>query len=396
MIETIERKLSELNLPLEVVLWDKTRICPSGNPEVSLTIHSPRGLNSLIRPTLGKIAKAYVNGVVDIDGDVKKTIRIGESFVSGESSTYQKNLRIFDWWRHTRPADRQAIQHHYDVGNEFYRLWLDKNHVYSCGYFKTEGDSLDEAQENKLDHICRKLDLKPGDKLLDIGCGWGALVIWAATHYGADATGITLSDEQYRLASEKIKKLGLERRCRVKLLDYRDLDFENYFDKVSSVGMFEHVGKANLSTYFQKIFSVLKHGGVVMNHGITTNSLDDHSLGSDIGKFVDEYVFPGGELVHLSTVIEKMSSQGLEPWDSECLRPHYARTLWNWVDRLDRNAEQAKKLIGEQRYRIWRIYMAGSAHAFDRGWISIFQILALKPMANGAVSYPPTRGHVYD
>jgi cyclopropane-fatty-acyl-phospholipid synthase len=207
--------------------------------------------------------------------------------------------------------------------------------------------------------------------------------------------GITLSEQQHSYAKEKIKRLGLEDTCRVELLDYRDLSYEGYFDKVSSVGMFEHVGKGNLPIYFEKIYSLLKPGGLVMNHGITTNSTDDHALGSDIGNFVDEYVFPGGELVHVSTVLKEVAQSGIEVWDAESLRPHYAKTLWHWVDRLEKNEIEAKSIIGEERYRIWRIYMAGSAHAFERGWISIFQILGTKPLGSGKVSYPLTRQHIY-
>ena len=178
-------------------------------------------------------------------------------------------------------------------------------------------------------------------------------------------------------------------------MDYRDVPSDEPYDKIASVGMFEHVGKKNLPVYFEKIHSLLKPGGLVMNHGITTNSLDDRALGSDIGKFVDEYVFPGGELVHVSRVIREMATQGLEIWDAESLRPHYAKTLWHWVHRLERNADRARELVGERRYRVWRIYMAGSAHAFERGWISIFQLLGARPLADGSIPYPLTREHLY-
>ncbi|MGD8788207.1 MAG: class I SAM-dependent methyltransferase, partial [Burkholderiales bacterium] len=217
----------------------------------------------------------------------------------------------------------------------------------------------------------------------------------AARHYGVKATGITLSDEQHAYANQRIRELELEDCCEARLMDYRDVATEQPFDKIASVGMFEHVGKKNLPVYFEKIFSLLKPGGLVMNHGITTNSLDDRALGSDIGKFVDEYVFPGGELVHVSRVIREMSTQGLEMWDTECLRPHYAKTLWDWVSRLEAKAGRARELVGERRYRIWRIYMAGSAYAFERGWISIFQILAGKPLEDGSLPHPLTREYMY-
>ena len=392
----VEQKLRELALPIEVTLWDGSTFSPYDNPEVSLKINSPSAATVFSRPTLGKIAKAYVQGMLDIDGEPKKIIEFGEKLVSRTSSTYQKRSKLFDWWRHTKPADRRSIQHHYDVGNEFYGLWLDESRVYSCAYFKGENDSLDLAQQQKLDHICRKLMLKDGDRFLDIGCGWGALIVWAAQNYGVRSTGITLSEEQFAFATEKISRLGLENNCKVELLDYRDLPLESKYDKIASVGMFEHVGKANLSVYFQKIYSLLNDGGMLMNHGITTNSLQDQPLGSDIGTFVDKYVFPGGELVHVSTVLEEMSKQGFELWDAECLRQHYARTLWQWVDRLEKNQEKARALIGEERYRVWRIYMAGSAHAFERGWISIFQMLGVRAQKSGTVNHPLTRQHIYD
>jgi cyclopropane-fatty-acyl-phospholipid synthase len=395
MIGNIEKKLKELGLPIEIVLWDGTRIGSVGIPQVKLSLKSQMAVLALSRPTLGKLARAYVRGTIDIEGDARQTLALGEKLVSDTSATYKKRLDFLKRWRHTKPADRQSIQSHYDVGNEFYGLWLDRQRVYSCGYFKKDSDTLDKAQEQKLDHICKKLVLKPGEKMLDIGCGWGALITWAAKHYGVEALGITLSEQQHAYAKEKIKRLGLEDTCRVELLDYRDLSYEGYFDKVSSVGMFEHVGKGNLPIYFEKIYSLLKPGGLVMNHGITTNSTNDHALGSDIGNFVDEYVFPGGELVHVSTVLKEVAQSGIEVWDAESLRPHYAKTLWYWVDRLEKNESEAKSIIGEERYRIWRIYMAGSAHAFERGWISIFQILGTKPLGSGKVSYPLTRQHIY-
>jgi len=395
MIGMLEDRLRRLHLPLSLTLWNGRIIQSGDSPELRLTVRSPQALVSLIKPSLGKLAKSYVEGDLDLEGDIRESMRIGEQLVAGDAGAYRKRSDIWKWWRHTRPADRKAIQHHYDVGNEFYGLWLDRNRVYSCAYFRTPEDSLDLAQEQKLELICRKLDLKPGERFLDIGCGWGGLVLWATQHHGVKALGVTLSQEQHAYATERIDALGLEGRCEVRMMDYRDVPEDQPFDKVASVGMFGHVGKRNLPEYFGKIYRLLKPGGIVMNHGITTNSLEDGALGSGIGEFVEEYVFPGGELVHISRVLGAMSQQGLEAWDAECLRPHYAKTLWHWVSRLEARQEEARRIAGEKRFRTWRIYMAGSAHAFDRGWISIFQILGTKPLTDGSVPYPLTREHVY-
>ena len=395
MIGMLQSRLKRIGLPVSMTLWNGNTIRAGTEEHLRLTVKSPQALMSLANPSLGGIARAYVEGQIDIEGDIRETMRIAEGLVSGDSTTYTNRSKVWKWWRHTRPADRKNIQHHYDVGNDFYGLWLDRNRVYSCAYFKTPGDTLDAAQEQKLDHICRKLELKPGERLLDVGCGWGGLILWAVRHYGVKALGITLSGEQHAYATQRIRESGLEGRCEVHLMDYRDVVEDEPFDKIASVGMFEHVGKRNLKAYFGKIYRLLKPGGMVMNHGITTNSLQDAELGSGIGDFVNEYVFPGGELVHISRVLTEMSAQGLEPWDAECLRPHYAKTLWEWVSRLEARQEDARRIVGEKMYRIWRIYMAGSAHAFDRGWISIFQILGTKALADGSVPYPLTREHVY-
>ena len=395
MIGMLQSRLKRIGLPVSMTLWNGNTIRAGTEEHLRLTVKSPQALMSLANPSLGGIARAYVEGQIDIEGDIRETMRIAEGLVSGDSTTYTNRSKVWKWWRHTRPADRKNIQHHYDVGNDFYGLWLDRSRVYSCAYFKTPGDTLDAAQEQKLDHICRKLELKPGERLLDVGCGWGGLILWAVRHYGVKALGITLSGEQHAYATQRIRESGLEGRCEVHLMDYRDVVEDEPFDKIASVGMFEHVGKRNLKAYFGKIYRLLKPGGMVMNHGITTNSLQDAELGSGIGDFVNEYVFPGGELVHISRVLTEMSAQGLEPWDAECLRPHYAKTLWEWVSRLEARQEDARRIVGEKMYRIWRIYMAGSAHAFDRGWISIFQILGTKALADGSVPYPLTREHVY-
>jgi cyclopropane-fatty-acyl-phospholipid synthase len=313
------------------------------------------------------------------------------SFAQGGESARAK---VRGFWNRRR-GNRANIQHHYDVSNAFYRLWLDTRMVYSCAYFRSASDTLDAAQEHKLDHICRKLRLAPGERLLDIGCGWGGLIFWAAQHYGVEATGITLSRNQHDHVAAEIAARGLQDRVRVQLTDYLDLPEVVHYDKVASVGMFEHVGIANFRRYFGKINRILKPGGFVLNHGITHNWLGATSLGSGIGDFVEEYVFPGGELAHVSRVIEGLGAEGLELVDAEALREHYAKTLWHWVDRLEGAADAARAEVGEERYRVWRIYMAGSAHAFDRGWLSLWQLLAGKPHPDGRLPHPLTRDYMY-
>lgn len=395
VLRLVEQRLRRECLPVNFEFWNGKALKLSDSPSVTVNVRSPKGLSSLIRPTLGKFARNYVEQHIDLIGGAREIIRLGESLCQASSRIASKSWFSLNWRRHNRSADRRAISYHYDVSNEFYGLWLDRNRVYSCAYFRSPDDSLDLAQEQKLGHICRKLSLKENEHFLDIGCGWGGLMLWAAEHYGVMADGITLSRSQYEYVREQIQVRGLGNRCRVRLMDYRDLPETEPFDKIASIGMFEHVGKKNFPAYFGKIHRLLKPGGLVLNHGITSVRLDGGELGSDLGDFIDRYVFPGGELVHVSAVTEAMSKQNLECWDVECLRPHYAKTLWHWVDRLEAGQDEAKRMVGEDRFRIWRIYMAGSAYAFERGWLSLFQVLAAKPLENGAVPYPLTREHVY-
>ncbi len=264
VLSMLERRLRDMQAPFNVRLWNGRALAPSAPSPVTLTVRSPQALMNLVNPSLGKLAKSYVEGEIDLEGNFRDVLRVGESLVAREHSVYHPRKRAWMWWRHSRAADRRSIQHHYDVGNDFYALWLDRNRVYSCAYFKQPDDSLDLAQEQKLDHICRKLMLKPGERFLDIGCGWGGLVLWAVRNYGVTALGVTLSRGQYEHASARIRELGLGDRCEVRLQDYRDLSDNERFDKIASVGMFEHVGKRNLPTYFDKIQRLLRPGGLVL------------------------------------------------------------------------------------------------------------------------------------
>ena len=394
-LSMFERRLRETGLPILVKLWDGKTVFAPQAPQVQVTVKNPAALSSLAAPSMGSLARSYVEEQIDVDGAARDVLRVTEALAHGQTEVQRSRRGLHPWVRHTRVFDRKAISSHYDVSDEFFGLWLDRMRVYSCGYFRRADDTLEIAQEQKLDHICRKLRLAPGDRFLDIGCGWGALPLWAAEHYNAQALGVTLSRNQHAYAQEQIKQRGLEGRCEVQLLDYRDVPEDKAFDKIASVGMFEHVGRKNFPAYFGKIARLLKPGGLVLNHGITHNALNQGELGSGIGDFIEDYVFPGGELSHISHVIAEMSEQGLESWDVESLRPHYARTLWSWVERLEANRAAALAVVGEKTYRIWRIYMAGSAHAFERGWMSIYQVLAGKCLPNGTQALPLTRDHIY-
>jgi cyclopropane-fatty-acyl-phospholipid synthase len=383
------------DLPIAVVLPDGARVPLSQKPEIDVIARTWSGLKALATPAMGVLARAYVHNDVDFTGSARRALAVAESMV-GDIAHGRDGATA--WLRHKlhqRRANRSNIRHHYDVSNAFYRMFLDERLVYSCAYFKTPEDTLDAAQAQKLDHICRKLRLQPGERFLDIGCGWGALIFWAAERYGVEAHGITLSQNQFDHVTAQIAARGLTGRVRVELSDYLDLPEAAPYDKIASVGMFEHVGVKRFSKYFSKIGRVLKPGGFVLNHGITHNWLDTGSLGSGMGDFIEEYVFPGGELTHVSRVIEAMAREGLEVVDAEALREHYARTLWHWVERLESNAEAARREVGEERYRVWRIYMAGSAHGFERGWLSLWQILAGKPLQNGKLPHPLTRQYMY-
>ena len=395
LIARIERRLAESGLPMSVILWNGRTVGAARESRVQFTLKSPRVAAALVNPSMGRLARSYVEEQIDVEGAARDVVGLVEALCGAATEVRRRSRIIQPWVRHTRHFDREAISRHYDVGDAFYALWLDRLRVYSCAYFRRADDSLDLAQEQKLDHICRKLRLAPGERFLDIGCGWGALPIWAAQRYQARALGITLSRNQYDYARERIRELGLEGRCEVRLLDYRDVPEGEPFAKIASVGMFEHVGRKNLPAYFGKIARLLAPGGLVLNHGITLNAPGQRELGSGIGEFVDDYVFPGGELAHISKVIAEMSAKGLEPADVESLRPHYVKTLWAWVDRLEASREAAVAAVGEKGYRIWRIYMAGSAHAFARGWMTIYQVLAGKPAAGGALAMPETRDDLY-
>ncbi len=393
-LHQVRRRVEASGLPLAVELWDGRRV--GRNPaSVRVRLRRPTSLKAMAEPSLGTLARAYVEEHLDLDGDARDILALGERLCLAGVDRARSRAGAWKWWRHTRKRDRRNIQFHYDVSNDFYGLWLDARRVYSCAYFRTPEMSLDAAQEAKLDHICRKLDLRAGERFLDIGCGWGGLILHAAEHYGVQAVGITLSADQHAFVSRLVAERGLSDRAEVHRMDYRDVPQREAYDKIASVGMFEHVGRDKLPTYFAHVAALLKPGGLVLNHGITAAAPGSGGLGGGIAEFVDDYVFPGGELVHVSDVLRTAATSALECLDAENLRTHYARTLWHWVHRLEANADAARGLIGEQKYRIWRIYMAGAAHAFERGWLELWQVLAGKGVDGAQPGYPFSRDYMY-
>ena len=394
-------------------------------PAFTLVIRSPGALRrTFLTPSELRLGEAYVRGDIDIEGNLEAAVEFGDTLrtLLASSGTLVHAVRALlalprdhapdearerrpglshMGWRHSRRRDRAAVRSHYDVGNDFYSLWLDRDLVYSCAYFVTGAEDIDAAQHAKLDLLCRKLRLKPGERLLDIGCGWGGLIRHAVRNYGVDAVGITLSERQASLARERIRAEGLEGRCRVEVRDYRELTDGIEFDKVVSVGMFEHVGRSRLPEYFRTAARLTKPGGLFLNHGIVRAetasgvlALAKRALWRQ-GAFIQRYVFPDGELVPLETAVRCGERAGLEARDVESLREHYALTLRHWVSRLEYARDAAVALVGEQAYRVWRLYMSASANAFASGRIGLAQVLFAKPDARGRVSLPRTRADIY-
>jgi cyclopropane-fatty-acyl-phospholipid synthase len=383
----------QAGIPLRLELWNGRRIDFSERPTVTVAIPRRSALRYFVAPDLNKLGEAFVEGHIRVDGPIHEVFKVGESLARGlGASTRAGWHRLL---RHSRARDRKAIEYHYDVSNDFYALFLDRDLVYSCAYYRDEDDSLETAQARKIDHILAKLALKPGERLLDIGCGWGALVLRAAKRFGAVATGITLSANQLEYARERIRAEGLQDRCTVECRDYRDMAGAGRYDKIASVGMFEHVGLDNLPLYFSTIRSLLADDGLVLNHGITRTDIDHHWMQLGAGEFIDRYVFPEGELPHVSRVLEGMSRAGLEVVDVESLRRHYARTCHEWASRLEAGRDRAVQLAGEKRLRIWQIYLAGCAYGFAHGWMNVYQVLACPAGNPEARQLPLTRNYMY-
>ena len=396
-------------LPIEVRFWDGSRVGPSDGV-AAIVLRSPGAVRRILwAPNEVGFARAYVTGDADIEGDPLAAIRalfqsapaelqIGTRTVVqvlgaaarlgilGPPPRHPAEEARLRGGRHSKARDAAAIAHHYDVGNDFYRLVLGESMTYSCARFVSPDATLEEAQAAKYDLICRKLGLVDGMRLLDVGCGWGGMAMHAATAYGTATVGITLSEQQYELARKRVAEAGLADWVEIRLQDYRDLSGEQ-FDAISSIGMFEHVGAAQMAAYFGVLGEALKPGGRLLNHAIST----PNGAHFDRRSFTARYVFPDGELQDVASVVSAMEAVDLEVRDVESLREHYALTLRHWVRNLDAHWDQAVELVGVVRARVWRLYMAAAVVGFEMNETSIHQVLAVRPSADGSSGMPHTR-----
>lgn len=405
----IEPRLA--TLPRRLALqWPGGRVGPSV-ADVCLRFAHRQALGWLARGEIGALAEAYVRGELEIEGELHDVMEVaavlaGDPVQRGSAGgTWWHGLRLLlSRWRHRPAQDAQQVRGHYDIGDAFYALWLDPSRVYSCAYYAHDAMDLAQAQQAKLELVCRKLQLRPGQRFLDIGAGWGALLLWAAEHHGVTATGITLSHNQHAHVNRLIEERGLGGRVQMRLMDYRRLSPERDggFDRIASVGMFEHVGESRLDGYFEHLMRMLRPGGLLLNHGIAAGGLANQQLGAGIGDFIERHIFPGGELVHVSRAVQALARSGFELLDAENLRPHYARTLWAWSAALERQLAAARALTSEATVRAYRLYLAGSAMCFERRWLGLYQLLAARPdgdvdhgaMRGAQSDYPFRRGHM--
>jgi cyclopropane-fatty-acyl-phospholipid synthase len=394
-------------------LWDGRRWPDETPRQATIVLNHPGALKAMFQAgTETGLAESYIYGDFDVEGDFEAAFELPEALQKSAGSLEWKlrAARAFlslpggsrrpnasrgparlSGKRHTKERDRQAISYHYDVSNEFYTLWLDRRMVYSCAYFTSDEDDLDNAQLHKLEYICRKLRLRPGQKFLDIGCGWGGLIMHAARNFGVDATGITLSGAQAELAGRRIAEAGLSERCRVLLCDYREMDGAEKYDAISSVGMFEHVGEKRLAEYFAIAMRLLKPCGVFLNHGIAERTGEK----SEGPSFSNTYIFPDGELVPLNTTLRTAEEAGFEVRDVESLREHYARTTRLWAERLNERHGQVLRYVDEPTYRVWHLLMRGSVHGFGTGSFNLYQSLLCKTGQCGVSGLPLTRADWY-
>ncbi|MFF6880115.1 class I SAM-dependent methyltransferase [Streptomyces sp. NPDC012474] len=404
-------------LPVRIRAWDGSQAGPPGAP--TLVVRNRRALRRLLwKPGELGLARAWVAGDLDIEGDFYATLGLLSGLIwerDDDARTLAQALRepevraaVRGLVRlagpplppappreearsprrhlHTKRTDRRAISHHYDVGNDFYEIVLGPSMVYSCAYWHTPDNTLEQAQRDKLEVVCRKLGLRPGLRLLDVGCGWGSMAIHAAREHGVNVVGVTLSHEQAAYARKRVADEGLTDKIEIRVQDYRDVR-DGPYDAVSSIGMAEHVGAQRYLEYADALYSLLKPGGRLLNHQIARRPQRDESTYS-VDAFIDSYVFPDGELQPIGSTVAQLERAGFEVRDVEAMREHYALTLRQWVSRLEADWQRAVQLAGPGRARVWRLYMAASALAFERNRIGVNQVLAVRIPESGASDMP--------
>ncbi|HEY4376798.1 MAG TPA: cyclopropane-fatty-acyl-phospholipid synthase family protein [Acidimicrobiales bacterium] len=418
-LEPVLHGLLGPNLPIGVRAWDGSRLGPP-DPAVTVVIHSPNALRRMLwAPGELGLARAHVAGDLDIEGDIFGLLGVRDA-VAAPNEDFEvkftpKGLRSLakaaktlgvlglplpppaeearhHGRLHSRGRDAASVSHHYDVGNDFYRLVLGPSWTYSCGYWPTAGTTLEEAQAAKYELVCRKLGLEPGMRLLDVGCGWGSMAIHAAQQHGVSVVGVTVSHEQQRKAQERVAELGLEDQVEIRLQDYRDIP-DGPFDAISSIGMFEHVGLERMREYLNTLYGLLTPTGRLLNHAISRPEPSSKPAISP-RSFIGRYVFPDAALMEVGTVVTAMQAVGFEVRDVQSLREHYARTLRAWVTNLEGAWDQAQRLAGPGRARVWRLYLAGSAIGFEQNRTSIHQVLAVRTPPDGYAHMAPTRAGV--
>ncbi|HVW30914.1 MAG TPA: class I SAM-dependent methyltransferase [Acidimicrobiia bacterium] len=411
------RRIVGTELPVAVRFWDGSALGPADGP-ATIVVRSPAAVRRLITaPNELGLGRAYVAGDIDVEGDLDSLFGLWDRLVDG-TGRVSLDLGPSGWLSalqgardagalglpprppaeeihlrgriHSRLRDRKAVSSHYDVGNDFYRLVLGPSLTYSCAYFADATESLEVAQERKYELIAAKLGLEEGMRLLDVGCGWGGMVLHAAAHHGVRAVGVTVSDEQWRLARERVEARGLCDRVEIRRADYREID-DGPYDAISSIGMYEHVGSEHLEEYLGILFRLLRPEGRLLNHGISRPWAPPGRLRPRPRSFMERYVFPDGELHEVGAVVTAMQRGGFEVRDVQSLREHYALTLRRWTGNLERRWPEAVALVGPGRARIWRLYMAGCAVNFEAGRTNIHQVLAVRPTPTGGSGMPLRR-----
>ena len=379
--------------PFGVRFWDGTEVPATEPGAPTLTLLTPQALAHVLRaPGELGLGRAYVAGMLEVD-DMEAALRMVDEFEPpGLSLGQQVSLALaviracglvvpppapttelrLRGQRHTVGRDRRAVRHHYDVGNEFFALFLDSSMTYSCAYFSGGAQTLDEAQEAKLELVCKKLQLREGERVLDVGCGWGSFVIHAATHHGVSAVGITLSEHQAELARERAREAGVADRVQFRIADYREIS-DGPFDAIASIGMVEHVGVEQIDVYARRLWGLLRPGGRLLNHGIA--KLKDFDT-PDEGAFSERFVFPDGVPLPLSRVLNALERADLVTTHVEGLQRDYATTISHWIERFDARWDEAVRLAGIERARIWRLYLRAARQGFETGWASVYQVLA--------------------